>query len=95
MVRQDPDSGTELEVDVQAFSVIDTNKSRETHFREIIPATSHASHQFMLNYTVSPPPENHAMVVVTIDNPVPIFSLDPLFSLISFLAAGFPRITHV
>lgn len=91
MVRQDPDSGTELEVDVQAFSVIDTNKSRETHFREIIPATSHASHQFMLNYTVSPPPENHAMVVVTIDNPVLIFSLDPLFSLISFLAAGFPE----
>ena len=88
-MHQHPETGMEVEVDVRTFSVTDTRKSRDTHFREIFPAIStKGMQQFMLNYTVSPPPECHALVVVTVDSPKLIFSLDPLFALVAFVSSG-------
>ncbi|WFD18280.1 Vacuolar protein sorting-associated protein 13 [Malassezia caprae] len=88
--HQDPSSGLEVEIDVKSFSATDTRRSRETYFRDIVPKMEHNGRQFMLNYTQSPEPERHALMVITVDSPKVIFSLDPLFALIRFVTAGLP-----
>ncbi|WFD25298.1 Vacuolar protein sorting-associated protein 13 [Malassezia nana] len=89
--HQDPSSGLEMEIDIKSFSARDTRRSRETYFRDIVPKIEHNGRQFMLNYTKTPEPESHVLMVVTVDSPKLIFSLDPLFALIHFVGAGFPQ----
>ncbi|WFD07777.1 Vacuolar protein sorting-associated protein 13 [Malassezia vespertilionis] len=84
-MHQHPQQGTEAEFTLSTFSVVDTRPSRETHFRELIPAISHDGKQLMLNYTVSL--DNQALAVITLDSPKFIFSVDPLFALLRFFAA--------
>lgn len=92
--HQDPSSGLEVEVDIKSFSVTDTRRSRKTYFRDIVPKIEHNGRQFMLNYTRTPEPESHALMVITVDSPKLIFSLDPLFALIHFVGAGLPHESH-
>jgi len=89
--HQDPSSGLEVEVDIKSFSATDTRRSRETYFRDIVPKIDHNGRQFLLNYTQSSEPESHALMVITVDSPKLIFSLDPLFALIRFVTAGLPQ----
>ena len=93
--HQDPRSGLELEVDIKSFSATDTRRSRDTYFRDLVPKMEHNGRQFILNYTRTPDPESHALMVVTVDSPKLIFSLDPLFALIHFVNAGMPRDSEV
>lgn len=79
----------EAEVIVRSFTVHDTRTSRQTKFREIIPATSHDGHQFMINFTQSGGTDQSAFANVTIDSPKIIFSLDPLFALLDYFTSPF------
>lgn len=80
----------EAEVVVRSFTVHDTRTSRATKFREIIPATSHSGHQFMISYTQSGGIDQSSFANVTIDSPKVIFSLDPVFALLDYFTSAFP-----
>ncbi|KAM0749832.1 hypothetical protein T439DRAFT_348604 [Meredithblackwellia eburnea MCA 4105] len=80
----------EAEVVLRSFTVHDTRPARQTKFREIIPATSHSGHQFMVNYTQSGGTDRSSFANVTIDTPTLIFSLDPLFALLDYFMSAFP-----
>ena len=79
----------EAEVVVRSFTVHDTHTSRLTKFREIIPATSHDGHQFMINYTQSGGLDQSAFANVTVDSPKVIFSLEPVFAILGFFTSAF------
>ncbi|KAI3625696.1 hypothetical protein CBS9595_001057 [Malassezia furfur] len=87
-MHQHPRTGLEAEVSLQSLSATDTRPSRETHFREVIPASSHDGKQFMLNYSATPGPDSNVLAVVTLDSPKFIFSLDPLFALLNFFTSA-------
>ena len=89
-MHQHPRTGLEAEVSLQSLSATDTRPSRETHFREVIPASSHDGKQFMLNYSATPGPDSNVLAVVTLDSPKFIFSLDPLFALLNFFTSALP-----
>lgn len=80
----------EAEVVIRSFTIHDTRTSRQTKFREIIPATMHDSHQFMINFTQSGGTDKSAFANVTIDSPKVIFSLDPVFALLDYFMSAFP-----
>lgn len=80
----------EGEVVIRSFTVHDTRTSRQTQFREIIPATSHSGHQFMINFTQSGGIDQSAFANITIDSPKVIFSLDPVFALLDYFMSAFP-----
>lgn len=79
----------EAEVVIRSFTVHDTRTSRQTKFREIIPATSHSGHQFMISFTQSGGRDKSSFANVTIDSPKVIFSLDPLFALLDYFMSAF------
>lgn len=81
----------EAEFVLRSFTVNDTRTSRQTKFREIIPATTHAGHQFMINFTQSGGFDKSSFANVTIDSPKVIFSLDPVFALLDFAMSAFPK----
>lgn len=85
----------EAEVVIRSFTVHDTRPARQTKFREIIPATSHAGHQFMINYTQSGGSDRSSFANVTIDSPKVIFSLDPLFALLDYFMSAFRQSAQV
>lgn len=82
----------EAEVVIRSFTVHDTRTSKQTKFREIIPATSHSGYQFMINFTQSGGSDKSAFANVTIDSPKVIFSLDPVFALLDFATSAFPAV---
>ncbi|GAA6006460.1 hypothetical protein JCM10207_004941 [Rhodosporidiobolus poonsookiae] len=84
-------SSMEAEVAIRSFTVNDTRPARLTKFREIIPATKHSSHQFMIHYTQSGGPDKSAIANVTVDSPKIIFSLDPVFALLDFFTSAFQQ----
>ncbi|UZJ53507.1 hypothetical protein CBS101457_002827 [Exobasidium rhododendri] len=88
-VKMLSDSSLEAEVTVKSFNVADTRSTKETKFREIIPAVKHDGYQFMLSYTMAGGDEGSALALVTIDSPKIIFSLDPLFGLVNFFMSAF------
>ncbi|GAA5952650.1 hypothetical protein JCM21900_006060 [Sporobolomyces salmonicolor] len=81
----------EAEVAIRSFTVHDTRPSRLTKFREIIPATKHSGHQFMIHYTQSGSFEKSSIANVTIDTPKVIFSLDPVFALLEYFTSAFQQ----
>lgn len=83
-------SSMEAEVTVRSFTVHDTRPARLTKFREIIPATKHSGHQFMISYTQSGGSDNSSFANVSIDTPKVVFSLDPLFALLDYFTSAFP-----
>jgi vacuolar protein sorting-associated protein 13A/C len=80
----------EAEVVVRSFTVHDTRTSRQTKFREMIPATSHGGHQFMISYNQSGGTDQSAIANVTIDSPKVIFALDPVMALLDYFMSPFP-----
>lgn len=87
-VHQDAKTGRDIEVDIKSFAAYDARPKLQSQFRELIPPISHDGHQIIFNYTISPPPANSAVAIVTIDSPKLIFSLDPLFALTRFLSSA-------
>ncbi|GJN91455.1 hypothetical protein Rhopal_004478-T1 [Rhodotorula paludigena] len=81
----------EAEVAIRSFTVNDTRPARLTKFREIIPATKHSGHQFMIHYTQSGGVDKSAIANVTIDSPKIIFSLDPVFALLDYFMSAFQK----
>ncbi|KAL7343935.1 hypothetical protein BJY59DRAFT_711306 [Rhodotorula toruloides] len=81
----------EAEVAIRSFTIHDTRPARLTKFREIIPATKHSGHQFMVHYTQSGGLDKSAIANVTVDSPKIIFSLDPLFALVDYFSSAFPQ----
>ncbi|KAK4052926.1 Vacuolar protein sorting-associated protein 13 [Microbotryomycetes sp. JL221] len=79
----------EAEVAIKSFTIHDTRPSRLTKFREIIPATKHSGHQFMISYSTSGGKDNSSFANVTIDTPKIVFSLDPLFALLDYFTSAF------
>ncbi|GAA5969299.1 hypothetical protein JCM11641_007543 [Rhodosporidiobolus odoratus] len=84
-------SSMEAEVAIRSFTVHDTRPARLTKFREIIPATRHSSHQFMIHFTQSGGIDKSSIANVTIDSPKIIFSLDPVFALLDFFTSAFQQ----
>lgn len=80
----------EAEVVIHSFTVNDTRPTRQTHFRDIIPQTTHSGHLFMLNFTQSGGKDRSSMANIAIDSPEIFFSLDPLFALLEFFMSAFP-----
>jgi len=83
------DGSMEAEVTIRSFTVHDTRPARLTKFREIIPATKHAGHQFMINFTQSGGNDKSSFANVTVDTPKVVFSLDPLFALLDYFMSAF------
>jgi vacuolar protein sorting-associated protein 13A/C len=81
----------EAEVLLRSFTIRDTHPSRQTKFRDIVPAAKHDGHQFMLSYTQTGGPTRSAIANLTIDTPTFIFTLEPLFALASFFTSGFVK----
>ncbi|GAA5859573.1 hypothetical protein JCM8547_006147 [Rhodosporidiobolus lusitaniae] len=81
-------SSMEAEVTIRSFTVHDTRPARLTKFREIIPATKHSGHQFMIHFTQSGGSDTSSIANVTIDSPRIIFSLDPVFALADFITSA-------
>jgi vacuolar protein sorting-associated protein 13A/C len=84
-------SSMEAEVTIRSFTVHDTRPARLTKFREIIPATKHQGHQFMIHFTQSGGVDKSSIANVTIDSPKIIFSLDPVFALLDFFTSAFQQ----
>lgn len=81
----------EAEVAIRSFTVHDTRPARLTKFREIIPATKHSGHQFMIHYTQSGGVDKSSIANITVDSPKVIFSLDPVFALLDFAMSAFQK----
>jgi len=81
----------EAEVAIRSFTVHDTRPARLTKFREIIPATKHSGHQFMIHFTQSGGVDKSSIANVTVDSPKVIFSLDPVFALLDFTMSAFQK----
>lgn len=88
--HSDPEHGLELEAGVKALTVADTRPVRNTLFREIVPATTQDGRQFMMNYSVGSQADATPLLIVTVDSPKFIFSLDPMFALVRFFTSGLP-----
>ncbi|KAK4050444.1 Vacuolar protein sorting-associated protein 13 [Microbotryomycetes sp. JL201] len=84
----------EAEVAIKSFTIHDTRPARLTKFREIIPASKHSGHQFMISYSTSGGIEGSSFANVTIDTPKIVFSLDPLFALLDYFTSPFATDTQ-
>ncbi|KAG9314367.1 hypothetical protein JVU11DRAFT_5161 [Chiua virens] len=78
------DGASEAQLVVRSFTMSDTRPGA-SKFREIVPAASHERNQFMVLYTSS---GDSALVIMTIDAPHIIFSVGPIFSLLSFFVSA-------
>ncbi|GJJ09687.1 hypothetical protein Clacol_003911 [Clathrus columnatus] len=79
------DGAAEAELILRSFTMTNT-RSGSSRFREIIPAAKHSRNQFMVLYTTSGGIEPSSVVIVTVDSPRVIFSVDPVFALLSFFS---------
>jgi vacuolar protein sorting-associated protein 13A/C len=79
------DSAAEAEFVIKSFTMSNTRVG-PTRFREIIPAAQHNRDQFMVLYTTSGGTNPSSLVLVTVDSPKIIFSVDPVFALLGFFS---------
>jgi vacuolar protein sorting-associated protein 13A/C len=82
------DGAIEAEVVLKSFTMSDTRPGH-TKFREIIPAAQHNRSQVMVLYTSAGGPDSSAMVVMTVDSPQVIFSVEPIIGLLEFFTSAF------
>lgn len=80
------DGASEAQLILRSFTMSNT-RSGGSKFREIVPAADHERNQFMVLYTSS---GTSALVIMTVDAPHIIFSVEPIFSLLSFFTSGPP-----
>lgn len=78
------DGASEAQLVLRSFTMSNTCPGG-SRFREIIPAADHERNQFMVLYTSS---GTSALVIMTVDAPHIIFSVEPIFSLLSFFTSG-------
>lgn len=78
------DGASEAQLVLRSFTMSNTRPGG-SKFREIVPAADHERNQFMVLYTSS---GTCALVIMTIDAPHIIFSVEPIFSLLTFFASG-------
>lgn len=81
------DNALEVEVAVKSLTMSDT-KPGHSKFREIIPAVTHERNQFMLLFTMSGGINPSSVAIVTVDSPQIIFSVNPIFSLLTFFVGA-------
>ena len=79
------DGAAEAELVIKSLTMSNTRVG-PTRFREIIPAAQHHRNQFMVLYTTSGGTNSSSLVIVTVDSPKIIFSVDPVFSLLDFFS---------
>lgn len=78
---------SEAQLVLRSFTMGST-RSGGSRFREIVPAADHERNQFMVLYTSS---GTSALVIMTVDAPHIIFSVEPIFSLLSFFTSAPPN----
>lgn len=85
------DGAAEAEMVLKSFNVTNT-RAGNNKFREIIPSRHNRDQaQFMVLYTTSGKgSEQSALVLVTIDSPKMIFTVEPIFALVDFVTSAFP-----
>jgi vacuolar protein sorting-associated protein 13A/C len=81
------DSSIEAEFVIKSFAFHDTRPTKQTKWREIIPPSKHDGNQFMVSFSMTRGYDSQAIANVTLDTPTIIFSLDPLFALVSFFTS--------
>ncbi|KAG8963047.1 hypothetical protein FRC03_003482 [Tulasnella sp. 419] len=84
------DGATQTEVILKSFTINNT-RAGASRFREIIPAAQHSRNQFMVLFTTVGGPQPSSSIVVSIDSPKVIFSVDPVFALLDFFTSGTPQ----
>jgi vacuolar protein sorting-associated protein 13A/C len=80
------DGASEAQLVLRSFTTSNTRPGG-SKFREIVPAANHERNQFMVLYSSS---GTSALVIMTVDAPHIIFSVEPIFSLLSFFTSGPP-----
>ena len=80
------DGASEAQLVLRSFTMSNTRPGG-SKFREIVPAADHERNQFMILYSSS---GASALAIMTVDAPHIIFSVEPIFSLLSFFASGPP-----
>ncbi|KAL1920744.1 uncharacterized protein VTP21DRAFT_11379 [Calcarisporiella thermophila] len=83
------DSSLASEIQIASLTVFDTRAQPENKFREIIPAVQHGGPQFMASFSMASPPQPDIILLVTVDSPRILFSLEYLFALRNYLMAPF------
>ena len=86
------DGATEAELVLKSFTMSNI-RTGPTRFREIIPAAQHHRNQFMVLYTRSGDSSPSSLAIVTVDSPKIIFSVDPVFALLTFFSSAFKQET--
>jgi vacuolar protein sorting-associated protein 13A/C len=89
-VRMLSDGSLESELLIHSFSIKDSRSQETNKFRKIMSLINNdVQQQFMASLSMSPGPDKHLIVMITIDSPRIIFALDYLFALQSFASAAF------
>lgn len=78
------DGASEAQLVLRSFTMSNTRPGG-SKFREIVPAADHERNQFMVLYSSS---GTSALVIMTVDAPHIIFSVEPIFLLLSFFTSG-------
>ncbi|KAH8120322.1 vacuolar protein sorting-associated protein vps13 [Phellopilus nigrolimitatus] len=73
---------------INAFTMTNT-KPGLSKYREIIPATEHGRDQFHCLFSMSGGLDSASQLVMTVDSPQIIFSVDPVFALSNFFLGAF------
>lgn len=80
------DGSGEVQVILRSFTMSNTRPGN-TKFREIIPAAQHDRNQFQILYTMSGGTDS--FLVLSVDSPKVLFSIDPVFALLTFFTSPF------
>jgi len=78
------DGASEAQLVLRSFTMSNTRPGG-SKFREIVPAADHERNQFMVLYSSS---GTSALVIMTVDAPHIIFSVEPILLLLSFFTSG-------
>lgn len=84
------DTSMKLNIAVQSLTLNDTRPDLKSRFKEIMPANVQDDPQFSVHIDISKPePQRHGIVIVELQSPKVILSLDHVFSLRDFITIPF------
>jgi len=84
------DTSMKLSIAVQSLTLNDTRPGVKSRFKEIMPANVQDDPQFSVHVDISKPdPQRHGIVIVELQSPKVILSLDHVFSLRDFITIPF------
>lgn len=87
-------SALESELLVDSFNMRDTRRSGNNMFRKVVSSTNTEGSQIMASFRRTGGKEQSSIVLVTIDSPTLLFSLDYLFALQKYVLAPFGEETN-